>query len=65
MAWGAIYRTGRSPIIIMDRDEQSARNGYTARSYQKALSEGLLPIYDGMRLFQQDNARIHTCAATS
>lgn len=21
MAWGAIYRTGRSPIIIMDRDE--------------------------------------------
>ena len=65
MAWGAIYRTGRSPIIIMERDEQSARKGFTAQSYQKALSEGLLPIFNGTRLFQQDNAKIHVCASTA
>lgn len=65
MAWGAIYRTGRSSIIIIERDKQSARKGFTARSYQKALSEGLLPIFDGTRLFQQDNAKIHVCASTA
>lgn len=48
----------------MERDESSRRSGYTAKSYQKALSEGLLPVYDGTRRFQQDNARIHNFGGT-
>ncbi|KJZ75969.1 hypothetical protein HIM_04793 [Hirsutella minnesotensis 3608] len=39
-------------------------SGYTARSYRNALREGLLPVYDGTRRFQQDNARIHNFAGT-
>jgi transposase len=59
MVWGAICRGGKSDIVIMTRDETSKRNGYTSKSYQWALEEGLLLIYDGMRRFQQDNAKIH------
>lgn len=65
MVWGAIWKGGKSHLIIMERDRQGKRHGYTARSYQQALSEGLLPIYNGTRHFQQDNARIHTCEATT
>lgn len=56
--------TGKTELIIMERDQDSPRKGYTARSYQKALSEGLLPIYDGTRRFQQDNARVHNFGGT-
>lgn len=59
MLWGAIWKGGRSPLIVMERDQQSKRKGYSAKSYIKALEEGLLPIYDGTRHFQQDNAPIH------
>ena len=48
----------------MGRDQTTARKGYTAKSYQNALSEGLLPIYDGTRRFQQDNARFMTFGGT-
>jgi hypothetical protein len=41
------------------------RGGYTATSYQLALEEGLLPIYNSTRRFQQDNARIHTSQSTT
>ena len=59
MVWAAIHLGGRSDLIIMERDPDAPRNGYTANSYIKALSEGLLPIYFGDREFQQDNAPIH------
>lgn len=65
MVWGAIWRGGKSDIIIMIRDETAQRRGYTSKSYQKALSEGLLPIWTGFRQFQQDNARIHTSESTT
>jgi transposase len=64
MVWGTVWRGGRSELIIMERDEDAPRRGYIAKSYQKALREGLLPHYDGTRHFQQDNARIHVCEAT-
>ena len=59
-----IWKGGRSELIIMKRDQAATRKGYTANSYQKALTEGLLPHYDETRHFQQDNARIHTCKST-
>lgn len=64
MFWAAIWKTGRSPIITMTRDPTSENNGYTSWSYQKALREGLVPIYDGSRQFQQDNAKIHASNST-
>lgn len=64
MAWGAIYGTGKSDLVIMERDQDAPRKGYTAKSYQKALAKGLLPIYNGTRQFQQDNARIHNFGGT-
>ena len=64
MVWAAIWRGGKSHLIIMERDQQAKRQGYSARSYHQALSEGLLPVYDGTRRFQQDNARIHTAQST-
>jgi hypothetical protein len=62
---GAIWRGGKSDIVIMTRDETSRRSGYTSRSYQLALTEGLLLIYNGMRRFQQDNAKIHVSQSTT
>jgi hypothetical protein len=64
MVWGAIWRGGKSDLIIMTRDSTARRNGYTSRSYQLALSEGLFPIYDNTRRFQQDNAKIHVSEST-
>jgi hypothetical protein len=61
---GAIWRDGKSDIVIMTRDSTARRNGYTSRSYQLALSEGLFPIYDNTRRFQQDNAKIHVSQST-
>ncbi|KID83216.1 transposase [Metarhizium guizhouense ARSEF 977] len=55
MMWGGIWKEGRTPLVVMTRDEAAQRRGYI-----KALREGLLPHYDGTRRFQQDNARIHT-----
>lgn len=56
--------TGRSDLVVMTRDDDTPRHGYTSKSYQKALSEGLLPIYDETRHFQQDNAPIHASEST-
>jgi len=51
MVWGMIWKGGRSELIIMERDQAAVRKGYTANSYQKALTEGLLPHYDETRHF--------------
>lgn len=64
MVWAAIHRDEKSDLIVMERDSAARRNGFTARSYQRALEEGLLPFYNGTRRFQQDNARIHNFGGT-
>lgn len=64
MVWGGIWLGTRTDLIIMDRDEDSQRNGYTARTYIWALEEGLLPYYTPRTIFQQDNAKIHKAFVT-
>lgn len=64
MVFGTIWKGGRSPLVVLERDEFAARNGFTARSYIQALEEALLPEYRPGTFFQQDNARIHTARAT-
>lgn len=51
---------GLSKSIIMERDPESARGGYSSRSYIQCLQEGLLPLHKPGQIYQQDNARIHT-----
>lgn len=60
MIWGAIWVGGRSDIVIMQRDEDSPRNGYTANSYLQTIEEQLPRCYSPGMIFQQDNAPIHT-----
>lgn len=50
--------------MVTERDPNTPRRGYSANSYQDELEEGLLPIYDGTRQFQQDNSRIHNYGGT-
>ena len=65
MVWCSIGGSSRkSDLLIMERDENSRRNGYTAQSYLQILREGLRPVYDG-ETFMQDNAPIHTANATN
>jgi hypothetical protein len=65
MVWAAIWKGGRSKLVVMTRDDKAKRKGFTSRSYIEALKEGLMPIYDGIRLFQQDNAAIHRSEAST
>ncbi|KAL7919556.1 transposase [Trichoderma austrokoningii] len=59
MVWAGIWRGARTRLVIMERDPDAPRRGY-----QNASSEGLVPIYNGTRYFQQDNARIHNFGGT-
>ena len=60
MIWAAIWRGGRSELVIMERDKLSKKGGYSTNSYLYALDKAFLPIYKPGMIFQQDNARIHT-----
>jgi hypothetical protein len=48
MVWASIWlnergRARRSPLVIMERDPDAPRRSYSAKSYIKALTKGLLP----------------------
>ena len=69
MVWGSIWctpggRVGRSPLVVMVRDPDAPRRGYSSLSYCEALEEGLLPQYSHGQRLMQDNARIHTSKYT-
>ncbi|KAK4244257.1 DDE superfamily endonuclease-domain-containing protein [Corynascus novoguineensis] len=65
MVWGCIWKGGRSPLVIMERDPESKRNGYSANSYIWALGEGLRLCYRLGTLLLQDNAKIHVARKTT
>ena len=60
MIQGAIHGEGRSDIVLLERDPDSEKSGYTANSYLAVLREQMPRIYEPGRKFMQDNARIHT-----
>jgi hypothetical protein len=60
MVWGTIWIGGRSDLIIMNRDDDAAANGYTANSYISVLEEGLQRSWQPGMKFMQDNAPIYT-----
>jgi hypothetical protein len=64
MVWALIWldkrgRARRSNLVIMERDLGAQKRGYSAKSYIKALTKGLLPYYRRSQLFMQDGAGIH------
>jgi hypothetical protein len=59
MVWGAIWIGGRSELFIMERDEESKRGGYSARSYLQVLEDQLPTIWSSGMTFMRDNASIH------
>ncbi len=54
----------RSPLVIMERDPNAKKGGYSSQSYIWALTKGLLPRWRAHQLFMQDNAPIHTARRT-
>ena len=59
MVWASFWYNEQSELVIMERDYEADRQGYSSVSYTEALKEGLLPIYDAGDPFVQDNAPIH------
>ena len=51
---------GRSNLVIMNRDEDSEHQGYSAVSYLEVLKGQLPTIFSPGMIFMQDNACIHT-----
>jgi hypothetical protein len=61
MVWGCFSgRLGRSELYIMERDPESKRGGYSAKSYVKVLDEMIPTVWEPDLIFMQDNAPIHT-----
>lgn len=54
MVWAAISWNQKSKLVVISRDMQSKKRGFSATSYIIALEEGILPIYDGTCYFQHD-----------
>jgi transposase len=68
MVWAAVWldergRARRSPLVIMQRDSDAPKGGYSSKSYIKALTKGLLPNWRRSQLFMHDNAGIHRSRA--
>jgi hypothetical protein len=69
MVWGCIWldergRPRRSLLVIMERDPDALRGGYSSQSYIQALTTGLLPHWRRSQQCMQDNARVHTSHRT-
>lgn len=68
MVWGAIWvdsrgHPRRSSLIMMERDSDTPRGGYSNQSYIQVLRQGLLPHWRPGQIYMHDNARIHTSCA--
>jgi transposase len=68
MVWASVWLDERgcprrSKLIIMQRDFNAPKGGYSTQSYIETLKQGLLPYWRRSQLFMQDNARIHTLRA--
>ena len=60
MVWGMFWGGGRSSLVIMERDFESKKFGYSANSYISVLDDQVTQHWAPNRYFMQDNAPIHT-----
>ena len=65
MIWSAFSgKWGRLEAYILERDFDSKKHGYSAKSYIDCLKDNLPQHLEPGLLFMQDNAPIHTARAT-
>ena len=68
MVWAAIWwkdgKAHKSELYILERDWESKKHGYTARSYIDVLEDQLPRIWEPGMVFMQDNALIHNANLT-
>ena len=61
MVSAAFWGNGeRLDLLILERDFESKKHGYSANSYLALLEDLVLPNYTDDLIFMQDNAPIHT-----
>jgi transposase len=68
MVWASVWLdergcARRSKLVIMERDSNAPKGGYSAKSYIEALTRGLLPQWRRSQYFMHDNAGIHRSRA--
>ena len=59
MIWAAFWGSEQSDLYELNRDFESKKFGYSARSYIQVLDDNLRGIYNPDLTFMQDNAPIH------
>ena len=64
MVWACFWfvqgKIRRSDLYILDRDFESKKHGYSARSYLEVLEDQMPKCWEPGLIFMQDNASIHT-----
>ena len=67
MVWACFWKESgqikRSNLWILERDFESKKHGYSARSYIDVLDNNLPSCWQPGLIFMQDNASIHTAHA--
>ena len=53
-------RVHRSDLVVMARDADARRGGYSSRSYAEVLDDQMPRCWEPGLIFMQDNASIHT-----
>jgi transposase len=61
--WFVAGKIHRSDLYIMDRDFESKKHGYSARSYLEVLEDQMPRCWLPGLIFMQDNASIHNAHA--
>jgi hypothetical protein len=60
MVWASFSGAlGRSDLVVIERDKESPKGGYSARSYLQILDDQIPRVYEPGFQFMQDNAPIH------
>jgi len=51
-------------VVLLERDFESAKHGYSAKSYIKVLEENIPSCWEPGRIYMQDNAKIYKAHTT-
>jgi hypothetical protein len=68
MVWASVWldergQPRRSKLIIMARDPDAPKGGYSTKIYIETFTKGFLPHYQRSQLLMQDSAGIYTSKA--
>jgi len=64
MIMAAVRTEGHGPIVVMKRDDQAQKGGYSARSWQWAMEDMLPQLPDNRFYLLQDNAPIQVAKSS-